>query len=137
LTTRYYGYTIGIKTKEGRGSAHYELIWEIPAQWTNSVWQPLGYEEGYVGQLIFINKKVETLVDEILSKSDVPPIVILQGDHGIRWGKGRGIDILNAYYLPGKDNQLLYESITPVNSFRIIFNLYFGTNYDLLEDEGY
>ena len=31
----YDGYTnvhIGIKTKEGRGSAHYELIWEIPAK---------------------------------------------------------------------------------------------------------
>ena len=26
------GYIIGIKTKEGRGSAHYELIWEIPVK---------------------------------------------------------------------------------------------------------
>jgi hypothetical protein len=25
-------YIIGIKNKEGRGSAHYELIWEIPVQ---------------------------------------------------------------------------------------------------------
>ena len=31
------GYTIGIKTKEGRGSAHYELIWEIPDNITSSV----------------------------------------------------------------------------------------------------
>ncbi|MFH1031065.1 MAG: ABC transporter substrate-binding protein, partial [Chloroflexota bacterium] len=30
LTNGCDGYIIGIKTKEGRGSAHYELIWEIP-----------------------------------------------------------------------------------------------------------
>ncbi len=102
---------------------------------TGNIWQSLGHEQRYVDQLIFINKKVETLVDEIVSKSDVPPIVILQADHGIWWEEGEGRDILNAYYLPGKGNQLLYESITPVNSFRIIFNLYFGTEYELLKDE--
>ena len=30
LTIGCNGYIIGFKTKEGRGSAHYELIWEIP-----------------------------------------------------------------------------------------------------------
>jgi len=101
-------------------------------------------KEGYLGQLIFISKKVETLVDEILSKSDVEPIIILQGDHGPKLTvKALGIpnsefikfNILNAYYLPGKDNRLLYETITPVNSFRIVFNLYFDTDYELLKDE--
>lgn len=88
----------------------------------------------YVDQLIFINKKVKTLVDEIVSKSDVAPIIILQADHGIYWDKGLGRYILNAYYLPGKDNRLLYETISPVNSFRVVFNLYFDMDYELLED---
>ncbi|GAI50318.1 unnamed protein product, partial [marine sediment metagenome] len=43
----------------------------------------------------------------------------------------------NAYFLPNDGSHLLYESITPVNSFRIVFNLYFDTNYDLLKDESY
>lgn len=30
MTIGFDGDIIGIKTKEGRGSAHYELIWEIP-----------------------------------------------------------------------------------------------------------
>ncbi len=104
--------------------------------------KPIGREhtpeetkENYVDQLIFLNTKIKALVDEILSKSDVPPIIILQADHG--WKGERPFDILNAYYLPESGNRLLYESITPVNSFRIIFNLYFDTDYDLLEDKSY
>ncbi len=93
--------------------------------------------EGYLEQLIFLNKKIKALVDEILSKSDVAPIIILQGDHGTRWDEERKFDILNAYSLPRNGNRLLYASITPVNSFRIIFNLYFDTDYDLLEDKSY
>jgi hypothetical protein len=48
-----------------------------------------------------------------------------------------GMRILNAYYLPLKDCDLVYDSITPVNTFRVIFNCYFGTNYKLLEDKSY
>jgi hypothetical protein len=42
--------------------------------------------------------------------------------------------ILNAYLLPGAGNVLLYPSITPVNSFRVIFNAYFDTGLPLLPD---
>ena len=45
--------------------------------------------------------------------------------------------ILNAYYLPGVDSSLLYPSITPVNSFRLAFDLYFGTHLGLLPDVSY
>ncbi len=102
-------------------------------------------KEAYLDQLIFADKKVEAVVDEILSKSNIAPIIILQGDHGPWITEPLGMpnselirfNILNAYFLPQNGNRLLYESITPVNSFRIVFNLYFGTNYDLLEDKSY
>ncbi len=45
------------------------------------------------------------------------------------------MSILNAYYLPGFDQSKLYKSVSPVNSFRLVFNHYFGTKYPLLEDE--
>jgi hypothetical protein len=44
---------------------------------------------------------------------------------------------LNAYYLPNIDADALYSSITPVNSFRLIFNLYFETDFNLLPDKSY
>ena len=47
------------------------------------------------------------------------------------------MSILNAYYVNDQAKKDLYETITPVNSFRIIFNNYFGTKYPLLEDKSY
>jgi len=43
--------------------------------------------------------------------------------------------ILNVYFLPEINNNLLYNSITPVNTFRVIFNHYFDAGYDLLKDQ--
>ncbi|MBL7123614.1 MAG: hypothetical protein ISS14_01845 [Actinobacteria bacterium] len=117
-------------------------------------------KEKYLNQLIFVNSRLEILIEEILSKSKVPPIIILQGDHGARstLGDPRGdredpanigwlyptaemlresTFILNAYYLPENGSDLLYDSITPVNTFRLIFNTYFDSDYELLEDKYY
>lgn len=91
-------------------------------------------EGTYIDQLVFANKMAETIIDEILSKSSTPPIIILQGDTGNDYGVH---SILNAYFFPEKGYDLLYETITPVNSFRVVFNLYFGAEYELLEDECY
>ena len=38
--------------------------------------------------------------------------------------------------MPGHTDQL-YPTISPVNTFRVLFNTYFGTNYPLLEDVSY
>jgi hypothetical protein len=43
--------------------------------------------------------------------------------------------ILNAYFLPGVSHRHLYPSITPVNSFRLVFNLYFHAGLPLLPDD--
>ena len=42
------------------------------------------------------------------------------------------MSIFNAYYFPNDD--FLYDDITPVNSFRVLFDSHFQTNYGLLED---
>lgn len=110
-------------------------------------------KEKYLNQLIFVNKKIEALVDEILSKSEVSPIIVLQADHGPAATLSYGFDdgwhrptetmirermgIFNAYYLPGGGNDLLFKSITPVNTFRVIFNFYFNMDYELLDDQSY
>ena len=47
------------------------------------------------------------------------------------------LSILNAYYVPEISENQFYENITPVNSFRIIFNDYFNGNYKILEDRNY
>ena len=109
---------------------------------------PTKEKELYLNQLIFVSKKVEALVKEILLKSEIAPIIIIQADHGpastfsdrehtTEENFKERMTIFNAYYLPGGGNEVLYNSITPVNTFRLIFNFYFGTNYKLLEDRSY
>ncbi|MFC2158354.1 sulfatase-like hydrolase/transferase [Acidobacteriota bacterium] len=102
----------------------------------------------YIRQLMYINTKVKSLIDNILEQSEVPPIIILQADHGPILGTPsdslldpRSLQnrygILNSYYLPGASKDIIYDSITPVNSFRIILNHYLNTQYQLLKDESY
>jgi hypothetical protein len=99
--------------------------------------QPINakYEkQGYLNQVQFISKAIVPILHVIISKSKNPPIIILMGDHGLE-GHNRYTDLL-AYYLP-KGSEKLYPSISPVNSFRLIFDEYFGGNYPLLPDLTY
>ena len=47
------------------------------------------------------------------------------------------LHILNAYYLPGSNPPHVPDTITPVNTFRLILNHYFGGVYAILADELY
>ena len=134
--------------------ANGEIVLDIALLAGGNLWMQ---KEAYLNQLIFINKKIEVAIDEILSKSKISPIVILQADHGTASSFGSTVSnewshnwnhpskngliertgIFNAYYLPLGGNDLLYSSITPVNTFRLIFNFYFGTDYELLKDRNY
>jgi hypothetical protein len=111
--------------------------------------------ENYRNQLIATNSMVKALVDRLLKDSKEAPIIILQADEGpyperydanvraFNWGEATDAEvrqkfgILNAYYLPGVDSSVLYPTITPVNSFRLVFDLYFGTGLGLLPDKSY
>ncbi|MFC2026004.1 hypothetical protein ACFLUC_02290 [Chloroflexota bacterium] len=96
------------------------------------------YHPGYKDQITFINHQLAPILQEIIRNSDPKPIIILQADHGaVRSAPDKRMHILNAYFLPGDGEELVYEGISPVNTFRIIFNRYFGGNYDLLEDVSY
>jgi len=105
------------------------------------------YIVGYRQQMQYINTVVLETVDTILAKSKTPPIIIIQGDHGpgtyLHWGSlektlpGERFSILNAYYFPDQDYSRLYPSISPVNSFRVLFNQIFNGDYALVPDRHY
>lgn len=108
-------------------------------------------EENYVAQLRYTNKCLENLIDVVLARSRTPPVIILQADEGpypdgtkaasFRWDTATAgqcrekTHILNAIYLPGADSTAFYPSMTPVNTFRLVFNHVFGTRYEMLPDE--
>ncbi len=93
---------------------------------------------GYTNQIKFINDEFVKLIDDLINGSDVPPIILIQGDHGaIHSPPSKRLLILNTYYLPGFDSDALDHNLSPVNSFRLVFNQYFGGDYDMLENNAY
>jgi hypothetical protein len=90
---------------------------------------------------------VEQAVSAILARSAAPPVIIIQGDHGpgghLDWESPdrscllERTPILLAYYLPDGGDRLVYPGISPVNSFRVVLNAYFGLDMELLPDETY
>ena len=94
------------------------------------------YAKGYVGQVTYLNQRMLSVIDAILAESAQTPIILIQGDHGVpRLLKAQNA-ILSTYLLPGAE-QAVYDSISPVNSFRMIFNEYLGGELELLEDQAY
>ena len=103
------------------------------------------YRKGpYLEQLRFTEKRVELLVDAICSQ-DKNALVIVQSDHGSActdWHDEKAFTlermrILNAYRLPAPMQSHLTESITPVNSFRLILRELFKADFPPLKDESY
>jgi hypothetical protein len=96
-----------------------------------------------------VNRQIEEMVEHLLDRPD-KPIIILQADEGPypepyrtsnrSWKKASPgqlamkTGILNAYYFPDGDYAALYQTVTPVNTFRILFDKYFGMEFGLLPD---
>jgi len=104
-------------------------------------------KEKYLDQIKYIQKHAITLLDA-LNKDPKKKVIIVQGDHGPSLQPGADgnpspaflqerMRILNAYSFPDKDYSTVYDGITPVNSFRVVFNKYFDANMPLLEDKCY
>ncbi len=112
------------------------------------------HQENYKNQILCTNSMIKDTIGKVLKNSKNPPVIILQADEGPfpmnvplpphqSWGTAETASlrekfpILNAYYFPGKKTTSLYQTITPVNTFRILFNEYFHEDYPLLEDRNY
>ena len=112
-----------------------------------------GQLESYRRQLSYANSRMLALVDRILARSE-DAVITLQSDEGpfparyranewaFDWREARDEEleekfgILFAMRVPGADLEAagLHDAITPVNTFRIIFNARFGTDLPLLPD---
>jgi len=99
-------------------------------------WPPKDSPEAYADQVRYVDSRMIDILKKIITESKIPPVIVIQGDHGYPNGVDR-MKILNAYYLPENRDRQLYPKITPVNTFRIILSQYFEMNYPLLEDRSY
>lgn len=99
-------------------------------------------KEGYFGQLKFAEKKSLELIDSIQKRSP-ESVIIMYSDHGYRQEIDqanltdedliRAFNVMTAVYFPDKDIDLP-KQLSLVNLYRIFFNTYFDTDYEILED---
>lgn len=109
--------------------------------------------DNFINQVECTNRKIQEMID-VLVKDGRPKVIVMQADEGVRHPRQDKIDedgnltpgwlkerfgILSAYLLPkSEQNETdLYQSITPVNTFRKIFNTVFAEDYQLLPDRNF
>lgn len=94
----------------------------------------------YLGQHKYTTKRAIQLVDQLLKEADpdLPPIIILQSDHGARnyspvssdtvllenYDDRYKTSILNALYLPGYEYSQLTDDLEPIRALEIVLNHY-------------
>lgn len=93
----------------------------------------------FIDQHKFANTMILDLVKYIKEFNRKNTIIIVQGDHGYNSKSGNNdpefvFQNLNAIYFPDRNYENLYPELSPVNSFRIILNKYFSSQYPLLKD---
>ncbi|MFO8059806.1 MAG: hypothetical protein R6U70_04025 [Bacillota bacterium] len=129
---------------------HGEPLLRGELEMTGDVWKN---RDAYLEQLRFVNERVTAMIGEILENADgAAPVIIVQSDHGTaslgerREGGWMDPDadfmrertsILNAYHVSEEVEKHLHPSITPVNSFRILFREKFSADLQPLPDTVY
>jgi hypothetical protein len=114
-------------------------------------------ERKYIEQVLYTNEEIKELVTHLLAvPENERPIIVLQADEGPQPPRFEGVfdwttatlaelemkfKLFTALYLPGlpesEARRHIYPTFTPVNTFRLIFNLYLGGHFRLLPDRNY
>ncbi|MBO9203961.1 MULTISPECIES: sulfatase-like hydrolase/transferase [Niastella] len=112
----------------------------VPNQlYTNDTYDTRNNRGLYLEQLQYTNTWIDSIVQAASQPFTRPRVVIIEGDHGYRENEPntpRNMNFmnLNAWYFSDGQYQYLNDSISPVNSFRVILNKYFNNQLPLLKD---
>jgi hypothetical protein len=113
---------------------------------------PSPRRQAYIDQLECLNGMVLRVVTTLLQRSPMPPIILLQGDHGtnfLGYSSAKSASTVSpaqarerfgafgAYYLPAGGGRLFADSVTLVNVFPKVLNHYFGAGIPPAPDELY
>jgi hypothetical protein len=101
------------------------------------------YRRGYVEKLIYTNNGILSLVRRVIGQAKRTTIIIIHGDHG----GGQHFDhdsaeqscmqerfapLLAVFASDGQLQQALPQDINLTNLYRVVFNIYFGTDMPML-----
>lgn len=98
----------------------------------------------YLDQLMFCNRWIDSITSATGVSIKRKRVIVIQGDHGRRTmtndetkpiiSDDKSFKNLNAFYFSDHEYNFLYDSISSVNSFRVIIKKYFDHNMALLPD---
>ncbi|MBP6686416.1 MAG: sulfatase-like hydrolase/transferase [Lacibacter sp.] len=95
----------------------------------------------FAGYIQYSNKQLLRIINSIKNKTNGKAIIVLQSDHGLSNitsnKKSNAFRNYSAFYFPDADYSKLYDSMSNVNSFRIILNKYMNQSLPLLHDESF
>ena len=97
--------------------------------------------EEFFAEFGFVNAKFLEMVDIILQGAENQPVIIFQADHGSIYGRGGSqdnrstlFDVYAAYLLPDSFALDIPASFTLINTFPLILNEIFETDYSLKDN---
>ena len=94
----------------------------------------------FLSYLKYTNNKIIQICNAIKKGSNNKALILLQSDHGFTDFEGGPVEPETffknyiALFSPDKDYSALYDTISNINTFPIIFNKYFGANIPLQKD---
>jgi hypothetical protein len=107
-------------------------------------------QRAYIEQLQCLNHLLLQTVTALLQGSSVPPVILLQGDHGtnlLRYSDAKSaasvtpaqarerLGAFGAYYLPDGGGRLFSDTVTTVNVFQKVLSHYYGADIAPAPDE--
>jgi hypothetical protein len=97
------------------------------------------FYQAYLDYIPYTNEKAKELINTIQQNTNNSAVIIFLGDHGFRHTTNPAdlsnyFQNQNAIYFPDRDYQSVYDSVSNVNEFRIIFNKLFNADFPLLKD---
>lgn len=96
----------------------------------------------YLDQILFANKTIEEIIQNAQNTIGRKKLLIIIGDHGFRDNhvniskriRDKQFMNLTAIYSSDQNYSGFYDSISPVNIFRVVLNQNFGTKLPMLKD---
>lgn len=111
-----------------------------------------GRKQAYTEQLQCLNQLLLRTVSTILQRSPVPPVILLQGDHGtnlLRYSDADSAEAITpaqaserlgafgAYHVPGGGHSLFADTVTVVNVLQKVLSFYAGADIPPQRDDLY
>jgi hypothetical protein len=90
-------------------------------------------------EIEYLNVRVKTAVEQILARSDRPPVIIFFSDHGSRHDFDDNNEMLRSFFIALTPDRpgLFPVDVSPINVIPRLLNAYAGTHEPLATEESY